>query len=78
MRPWLQDKDGDGVYTWSTKLIPAGSWNFKIAHGLSWTENYGDGGVRDGGEMTVTVPSAGSTTTFRYDSATHLTSVTSQ
>ena len=26
----------------------------------------------------VTVPSAGSTTTFRYDSATHLTSVTSQ
>jgi YD repeat-containing protein len=34
--------------------------------------------VRDGGEMTVTVPSAGSTTTFRYDSATHLTSVTSQ
>ena len=78
MRPWLQDKDGDGVYSWSTKLIPAGSWNFKIAHGLSWTENYGDGGVRDGGEMTVTVPSAGSTTTFRYDSATHLTSVTSQ
>jgi len=78
MRPWLQDKDGDGVYTWSTKLIPAGSWKFKIAHGLSWTENYGDGGVRDGGEMTVTVPSAGSTTTFRYDSATHLTSVTSQ
>ncbi len=64
---------------WSgTFTVPAGSWNFKIAHGLSWTENYGDGGVRDGGEMTVTVPSAGSTTTFRYDSATHLTSVTSQ
>ena len=41
MRPWLQDPDGDGTYTWSTDQIPAGSYEFKVAHGLSWDENYG-------------------------------------
>ena len=35
MRPWLQDPDGDGTYTWSTDQIPAGSYEFKVAHGLS-------------------------------------------
>ena len=44
MRPWLQDPDGDGTYTWSSDQIPAGSYEFKIAHGLSWDESYGDGG----------------------------------
>ena len=35
MRPWLQDPDGDGTYTWSTDQIPAGSHEFKVAHKLS-------------------------------------------
>ncbi|KGN43072.1 alpha-1,6-glucosidase [Knoellia aerolata DSM 18566] len=77
MRPWLQDKDGDGVFTWATTKIPAGTWQFKIAHDQSWTENYGDGGVPNGGDISVTVPSAGATTNFVYDSATHRTTVTS-
>ncbi|MCE1179259.1 MAG: hypothetical protein LWW86_09575 [Micrococcales bacterium] len=77
MRPWLQDKDGDGSYTWSTTKIPAGTYSFKIAHGLGWDENYGAGGVRDGGNITLSVPSDGATTTFVYDSATHVTKVTS-
>lgn len=76
MRPWLQDKDGDGTYTWSTKLIPAGTWSFKVAQGLSWDISYGEGGGSS--NMTVTVPAAGATTTFVYDSATHRTTVTSQ
>ena len=33
MRPWLQDPDGDGTYTWSG-VLPAGSYEYKIAHGL--------------------------------------------
>ena len=45
MRPWLQDPDGDGTYTWSTDQIPAGVYEFKVAHGLSWDENYGAGGA---------------------------------
>ena len=77
MRPWLQDKDGDGVYTWATVLIPPGTYEFKVAHGLSWDENYGAGGAPGGANISVTVPSAGAKTTFVYDSATHATTVTS-
>lgn len=78
MRPWLQDKDGDGIFSWATTKIPAGTWQFKVAHGLSWDENYGDGGVANGGNITLTVPADGAKTTFSYDSATHRTTVTSQ
>ena len=41
--PWLQDPDGDGTYTWSSDQLPAGTYEFKVAHGLSWDENYGAG-----------------------------------
>src|SRR5699024_960756 len=45
MLPWLVDPDGDGTYTWSSTQVPAGSYEFKVAHGLSWDESYGlDGG----------------------------------
>lgn len=77
MRMWLQDKDGDGVFTIATTKIPAGTWSFKVAHNLSWTENYGAGGVLDGGNVTVTVPAAGATTVFSYDVATHIVSASS-
>ena len=77
MRPWLQDKDGDGVFTWATTQIPAGTYQFTIAHDLSATESYGEGGVLGGPDMSVTVPADGSTTNFAYDSATHRTTVTS-
>ena len=47
MRPWLQDPDGDGIYTWSGTKIPAGNYEFKVAHGLGWDENYGAGGTAE-------------------------------
>jgi glycosidase len=75
MRPWLQDKDGDGVFTWSTTKIPAGSHEFKVAHGLSWDESYGDGG--GAANIALTVPADGATTVFSYDATTHLTTVSS-
>ncbi len=77
MRPWLQDPDGDGTYTWSTDQIPVGSYDFKVAHGLSWTENYGAGGVAGGSNLTLSVPSAGSVVTISYVLATHQISVKS-
>lgn len=77
MRPWLQDKDGDGVFAWATTKIPAGQYEFKVAHGLSWDENYGAGGTPDGANITVTVPADGAKTTFVYDSSTHVTTVSS-
>ncbi|NMM33718.1 MAG: pullulanase-type alpha-1,6-glucosidase [Phycicoccus sp.] len=72
MRPWLQDPDGDGTYTWSTDQIPVGSYEFKVAHGLDWTESYGDSG---GNNVALSVPSAGSVVTISYVLATHQISV---
>jgi hypothetical protein len=72
MRPWLQDKDGDGVYALITTKIPAGTYEFKVAHNLSWTESY------PGSNVSVTVPKDGATTTFLYDKATHEVTVTSE
>jgi len=71
MRPWLQDVDGDGTYTWVTTLIPAGTYEYKVAYGLSFTENYGVSGVLNGANLSVTVPT-NSRVTFTYVKSTHL------
>jgi glycosidase len=78
MRPWLQDKDGDGIFTWATTKIPAGTWEFTVAHGLSMDETYGVGGAPGGANLTLTVPSDGARTTFVYDGASHQVTVTSR
>ncbi|HEX2704133.1 MAG TPA: pullulanase-type alpha-1,6-glucosidase [Candidatus Lustribacter sp.] len=75
MRPWLQDPDGDGTWTWTSDQIPAGDYELKVAHGLGWGENYGVGGVRDGANIAFSVPSDGLLVTFSYVLATHLVSV---
>ncbi len=71
MRPWLQDPDGDGTYTWSTDRLPAGTYDFKVAHGLSWDENYGAGGAAGGANISLTVPSNGLIVSISYVLATH-------
>ncbi|MFG2820887.1 alpha-amylase family glycosyl hydrolase [Kitasatospora sp. NPDC048365] len=73
----MQDPDGDGVFTFSTTAIPAGSWNTKVTVGQSWTENYGAGGAAGGANIGFTVPAGGATTTFTYSSASHLLTVQS-
>ncbi|HYO17250.1 MAG TPA: alpha-amylase family glycosyl hydrolase, partial [Dermatophilaceae bacterium] len=75
MRPWLQDPDGDGTYTWSTDQIPVGSYEFKVAHGLNWGEDYGADGVKGGSNVALSVPAAGSVVTISYVLATHQISV---
>ncbi|WP_372594996.1 pullulanase-type alpha-1,6-glucosidase [Actinotalea sp.] len=70
----LLDVDGDGVYTFTTSRIPAGSYEAKVAHGLSWAENYGAGGARDGANIPFTAP-GGKPVTFRYELATHLLTI---
>ncbi|MET3806136.1 pullulanase-type alpha-1,6-glucosidase [Nakamurella sp. UYEF19] len=76
MRAWLKDVDGDGTYTFSTNKIPAGSYDTKVAHGLSWDENYGAGGAPGGANISFTV-AAGAKVTFSYVLATHVLTVTS-
>ncbi|MDO5503022.1 MAG: alpha-amylase family glycosyl hydrolase [Actinomycetia bacterium] len=60
--------DEEGVYTWTTTEIPAGSWEFKIAIDHSWTENYGAGGAPDGDNVLLVVPGDGAEVTITYDS----------
>ena len=48
LRSWLQDIDGDGIYTFETTALPAGSYEGKVAINESWDENYGAGGVPNG------------------------------
>jgi pullulanase-type alpha-1,6-glucosidase len=70
----LIDADGDGVATFTTKAIPAGSWQTKVAVGQSWTENYGEGGARDGANITFSSP-GGKPITFRFDTTTHVLTI---
>ncbi|WP_130014304.1 pullulanase-type alpha-1,6-glucosidase [Serinicoccus sediminis] len=75
MAPWLIDPDGDGTYTYATTQIPAGTYEVKVAHGLSWDENYGAGGAPGGDNIGFSVPSAGVLTTFSYELETHVLTV---
>lgn len=77
LRSWLQDPDGDGIHTFETTAIPTGSYEAKVAIGESWSENYGQGGVRDGANIAFTVPSAGTRVTFRYDATSHVLTILS-
>lgn len=77
MRSWLQDPDGDGTSTLSTTQIPPGSYEAKVAIDRTWDVNYGQGGVQNGANIPFTVPdAAGVVTTFSYDGATHVLTVT--
>jgi hypothetical protein len=58
LRSWLQDPDGDGIYTFTTRSLPAGSYEVKVAIDESWTENYGAGGARAGDQLAGKVPSS--------------------
>jgi hypothetical protein len=68
MRSWLQDPDGDGVYEFSTREIPAGTYECRVATNGGWEESYGEGGERDGANVVFQVTKDGSLMTFTYDS----------
>ena len=75
LRSWLQDSDGDGIYTFETTALPAGTYEAKVAINERWDENYGQGGVRNGANIPFTVPAAHARVTFRYDAVTHVLSI---
>lgn len=77
LRSWLQDPDNDGIYTFSTTAIPAGSYEAKVALNESWTVNYGAGGVQDGPNIAFTVANSSDPVTFSYDAASHVLTITS-
>jgi len=70
----LVDGDGDGSATFTLPDLAAGTYETKVAHGLSWAENYGAGGVRDGANTAFVAP-GGTPVTFAYDLTTHVLTV---
>ena len=75
MRSWLEDPDGDGIYTFETTALPAGNYDGKVALNESWDVNYGQGGVQDGNNITFAVPVNHAKITFRYDSTSHVLTI---
>jgi glycosidase len=72
LRSWLQDPDGDGIYTFSTSALPPGSYECKVAINESWDENYGTGGIPDGPNIPFTVAAQGDSINFSYDPVSHI------
>nr|WP_315267295.1 pullulanase-type alpha-1,6-glucosidase [Microbacterium lemovicicum] len=69
------DRDGDGVYQFTTDDLPTGRYETKVAHDLSWDVNYGADGGLNGADIGFDA-TAGEVLTFRYDLATHLLTIT--
>ena len=67
MISWMQDPDGDGIYTFRTYYIPAGDWEVKVAINGDWTENYGLDGVPSGPNIPFTIPAVGHEMVMNYD-----------
>lgn len=75
LRTWLQDPDGDGVYTFVTTDIPAGFYEAKVAFNESWALNYGERGLRDGPNIGFTVLNDGDEVVFSFDTATNIMTI---
>ncbi|MCU0507131.1 MAG: alpha-amylase family glycosyl hydrolase [Anaerolineae bacterium] len=75
LRTFMSDVDGDGVFTFVTEAIPAGSYEFKVATNESWSNpNYGDGGGPN--NIAFTVPGAGFRVAFTFNTANNAPGVT--
>ena len=56
-----------GLYVITFENVTAGTYEYKIAINGSWGENYGEGGVRDGNNIRVVVPSKQDVTIWYSD-----------
>ena len=71
LRSWLQDIDGDGIYTLSA-MLPDGNYSTVVTINESFDERYGAGGVKNGGNINFTV--SGGSVDFCYNGQSHLLS----
>ncbi len=74
----LEDPDGDGVYTFSTTALPAGSYEGKVAVGGNWGENYGEAGAPGGANIGFTVANDNAAITFNWNSETKVLTIESE
>ena len=78
LRSWLQDPDGNGIYSFATSALPQGSYETKVAINEAWDENYGQGGVPGGANIAFTVPVDNATVTFTYDATSHVLTIVAE
>lgn len=62
--------EGNGLYSYTFKSVPAANYQFKIATG-TWDENYGKEGIANGANYDVTVPVKQDVTVYYTDLGTH-------
>jgi hypothetical protein len=75
LRSWLEDIDGNGIYTFSA-LLPPGAYEGKVAISESWYVNFGAGGVQNGANIAFS--SDGSRCTlFSFSSVTKVLGIDS-
>ena len=75
LRSWLQDTDGNGIYSFETSALPQGSYEGKVAINEGWDENYGQGGVPGGANLSFNVPVDNAKVTFTYDATSHVLTI---
>jgi glucoamylase len=75
LRSWLEDPDGDGIYSFETTALPQGSYHAKVAINESWDENYGAGGAPGGADIPFTIADDNAKVTFNYDAVTHVLTI---
>lgn len=63
LRTWLQDVDGNGLYTFTTTALPIGTYEAKVAIDEKWDESYGN----NGGNISFTVSAAKQKVVFTFD-----------
>ncbi|WP_295801057.1 pullulanase-type alpha-1,6-glucosidase [uncultured Microbulbifer sp.] len=71
LRSWMQDSDGDGIYTFLTNGIASGDYEFKVALNEGWSESYGN----NGGNVPFTVAEDGDEIYFAFDPASRQVTV---
>lgn len=67
-RTWLQDIEGDGLYTYETLLVPGGSWETRVALNGNIETSYGQDASMDGDNIPLWIPNIGHLTVFTWDS----------
>ena len=75
LRSWLEDPDGNGIATFETTALPAGSYQAKVAVNEGWDENYGAGGAPNGANIPFSVPTDHAKVTFSYDTTSHVLTI---
>ena len=75
LRSWLEDPDGNGIATFETTALPAGSYQAKVAVNEGWDVNYGAGGAPNGDNIPFSVPADNAKVTFSYDMTSHLLTI---